>query len=285
MEANSDIARGYFKGSKEALTRFWRKAEVELNSIGPPSKCIAEWKKVRYHFQDRYFIYVFVYFKVWADQKKYVRHKAAQNLKEKRCTGGGPNKEVKFSATEEAIYNLTAMKSSVEGVSAKLFGLNSPNSKTNDETPTPEETIFVDNHVSQPIEVEELVEELVEYIPSSTCPKIPILPKSDVGKEASKISYDALQDELKVQKELLETIKKMEANQKEQEQSRKRIYRALDKINDNQQKHFKTMETLKRHEIEELRRHNAFIENLRAKEVEYKLEKNRIEMELLQCNK
>ncbi|XP_073831635.1 uncharacterized protein [Musca autumnalis] len=105
MESNPDIARGFHKGNKEALTRFWQKTETELNSMGPPTKCITEWKKV------------------WADQKKYVRHKAAQNLKQKKGTGGGPNKEQLLSATEEAIYNLIGMKSSVEGVTAKSYGL------------------------------------------------------------------------------------------------------------------------------------------------------------------
>ncbi|XP_067648035.1 uncharacterized protein [Eurosta solidaginis] len=104
MQSHPEIAQGCFKGGKEALHRFWRKAEEELNSAGPPAKCIAEWKKV------------------WADQKKYVRQKAANNHKSSRGTGGGPNNEYKFSTTERAIFELIGMKESVEGVGNK-FGL------------------------------------------------------------------------------------------------------------------------------------------------------------------
>ncbi|KNC22204.1 hypothetical protein FF38_01882 [Lucilia cuprina] len=93
MEGNPDIACGFHKGSKVVLARFWRNDENELNSMGPPTKCVAESKM------------------------------AAQNLKYKKGTGGGPNKEQSFSPTEEAIYNLISMKSSVECVPMKPIGL------------------------------------------------------------------------------------------------------------------------------------------------------------------
>ena len=32
---------------------------------------------------------------VWIDQKKYVSKKAAENYRNQRATGGGPNKEVR----------------------------------------------------------------------------------------------------------------------------------------------------------------------------------------------
>lgn len=40
------------------------------------------------------------------------------------------------------------------------------------------------------------------------------------------------------------------------------------------------MENLKREEIKEIKRHNAFMEKVRVREVEYKLEKNRLEMQI-----
>ncbi|XP_067625340.1 cilia- and flagella-associated protein 44 [Eurosta solidaginis] len=46
LQSHPAIAQSCFKGGKEALHRFWCKAEEELNSSGPPTKCIAEWKKV-----------------------------------------------------------------------------------------------------------------------------------------------------------------------------------------------------------------------------------------------
>ncbi|XP_055905416.1 uncharacterized protein LOC129940911 [Eupeodes corollae] len=84
MEAQRDIACGFQKGSKEEVLLFWHAAENALNASGPPSKNISEWKKV------------------WCDQKKYVRAKAATNLKARNGTGGGPNKEQKLSDYEQA---------------------------------------------------------------------------------------------------------------------------------------------------------------------------------------
>lgn len=54
---------------------------------------------------------------------KYIRQNAAQNLNNKKSTGGGPNKEQTFTATDEAIYQLTGMKSSVEDVRVKPVDL------------------------------------------------------------------------------------------------------------------------------------------------------------------
>ncbi|XP_055914423.1 uncharacterized protein LOC129947766 [Eupeodes corollae] len=101
MEAQRDIACGFQKGSKEEVLLFWHAAENALNASGPPSKNISEWKKV------------------WCDQKKYVRAKAATNLKARNGTGGGPNKEQKLSDYEQAVYDLIGMKESIEGVTAK----------------------------------------------------------------------------------------------------------------------------------------------------------------------
>ncbi|XP_065365473.1 uncharacterized protein LOC135958494 [Calliphora vicina] len=121
LEQNPEIARGFFKGDKQDIERFWRRAEEELNSLGPPNKNKTEWKKV------------------WTDQKKYVRQKAGQNLQHKNGTGGGPNREHKFSSTEQSIYDLIGMKTSVEGVDENNFGLESP-SKINEIPEIPPET-------------------------------------------------------------------------------------------------------------------------------------------------
>ncbi|XP_017464970.1 PREDICTED: uncharacterized protein LOC108358259 [Rhagoletis zephyria] len=93
MDSQPGIARGFFKGGKEELAKFWRSAEIKLNSAGPPMKTVAEWKKV------------------------------AQNVRARTGTGGGPNTEKTFTATEEAIYKLISMKESVEGIVVPKFGL------------------------------------------------------------------------------------------------------------------------------------------------------------------
>ncbi|XP_046803754.1 uncharacterized protein LOC124419187 [Lucilia cuprina] len=123
MQTHQGIACGMYKGSKEDLNRFWRNLEAELNSAGPRQKSVSEWKKV------------------WCDQKKYVRQKAAQNLKSSKGTGGDPNMEQKFSGIEEAIYNLIGMKESVEGVANK-FGLGGSYKNTNKQTDSNIENIL-----------------------------------------------------------------------------------------------------------------------------------------------
>ncbi|XP_036345281.1 uncharacterized protein LOC118754511, partial [Rhagoletis pomonella] len=126
MQAHPDIARGFYKGQKDDVNKLWRQVEEDLNSAGPPMKNVCEWKKV------------------WADQKKkYVRRKAAQNLKAGKGTGGGPNMEQKLSPTEEAIYELVGMKESVEGVSDTLkFGLSSHVTKSPADNSTAENYIL-----------------------------------------------------------------------------------------------------------------------------------------------
>ncbi|XP_055903165.1 uncharacterized protein LOC129939243 isoform X2 [Eupeodes corollae] len=113
MEAQRDIACGFHKKTKEEVALFWQMVENKLNSCGPPRKTQTEWKKV------------------WSDQKKYIRSKAAANLKARNGTGGGPNKEQPFSDYEQAIYVLIGMKESVEGVSATTFGLDARKRKSN----------------------------------------------------------------------------------------------------------------------------------------------------------
>ncbi|XP_053968974.1 uncharacterized protein LOC128870385 [Anastrepha ludens] len=105
MEGNPAIARGFFKGSKEEAARFWEKVNVQLNAAGPPIKTIVEWKKV------------------WADQKKYVRQKVANNIKIQKGTGGGPNMEKVLSPLEEASFKLIGIKQSVKGLTVKKFGI------------------------------------------------------------------------------------------------------------------------------------------------------------------
>ncbi|XP_017472212.1 PREDICTED: uncharacterized protein LOC108363377 isoform X2 [Rhagoletis zephyria] len=61
--------------------------------------------------------------RVGGPKKKHFRNKAAQNVRARTGTDGAPITEKKFSATEEAIYKLTNMKESVEGIVVPKFGL------------------------------------------------------------------------------------------------------------------------------------------------------------------
>ncbi|XP_058975034.1 uncharacterized protein LOC131806875 [Musca domestica] len=245
MQLHSDIARGWFKGGKEELNRVWRNLEAELNAAGPPSKSVAEWKKV------------------WADQKKYVRQKAAQNLKYSRGTGGGPNMEQKFSANEEAIYDLVGMKESVEGVAIK-YGLGSS-------------TSTIQNPERLPNEILELLEPDGE---EAECPAVHSNEDTPQKPPAKKIKIsgqhfntqasarDVLSEEIDIQKRMLDAMI-------EQQQISKKVYRSIDRLYE-----------VKKEELKEQKRHNLIMEKLRLREVEDKIEKNRrlLELEELKNN-
>lgn len=179
---------------------------------------------------------------VWSDQKKYVRHKAAQNLKASKATGGGPNAELKFSATEEAVYDLIAMQESVGGV-AKTFGLG-----TSSGSPATTKDISLAEDT-----------ENIEYQPP---PKKQKAISRELPPPKSSASADIIAEELGIQKEMCQAMK-------EQQQNTKKIYRGIDRLYD-----------LKKEELAEAKRHNLQMEKLRLREVEDKIEKNRRLIEL-----
>ncbi|XP_036330733.1 uncharacterized protein LOC118742627 [Rhagoletis pomonella] len=258
MQAHPDIARGFFKGQKDDVNKFWRQVEEDLNSAGPPMKNVCEWKKV------------------WADQKKYVRRKAAQNLKASKGTGGGPNMEQKLSPTEEAIYELVGMKESVEGVSNTLkFGLSSHVTKSPADNSTAENDILDST-------IEEL-EEVTPYQPPTK--KKRNTPQGEPKKQNS-YTNDMFVQEIGVQKEVCESIKEAVTGLKDQKEITKKIYRSLDRIYDVQKQNFEKMFQLEQEKVEEMKRHNLFMEKLRLSEVESKIERNRrlLEIEDLKGN-
>ncbi|XP_075151558.1 uncharacterized protein LOC142241543 [Haematobia irritans] len=235
MQLNVDIARGWSTRNKEEVNKVWRKLESELNAAGPPSKTVPEWKKV------------------WCDQKKYVRHKAAQNFKSSHGTGGGPNMEQTFSATEEAIYNLINMKESVEGV-AKTYGLGS--SKQNPQSLQSEldDFLLLDCEVLQ-----------TSVCNSDNTPEKPPLKKMKTSVQKENIqgsSRDVLVEEISIQKEMLKAMA-------EQQQNTKKVYRSIDRLCD-----------LKKEMLREQKRHNLVMEQLRLREVEDKIDKNRRLLEI-----
>jgi len=74
MKENADIGRGHTSRAPSGILIFWEEATKELNSLGPPSRELKEWKKV------------------WTDYKAFVKKKLVNNKKEVTATGGGPNK-------------------------------------------------------------------------------------------------------------------------------------------------------------------------------------------------
>lgn len=267
MQAYPDIACGMFKGSKDELNRIWRNLEAELNSAGPPSKNITEWKRV------------------WNDQKKYVRQKAAQNLKISKGTGGGPNMEVNFSANEYAIYNLIGMKESVEGV-AKTFGLGSSSASKPAKENVPIASVDntsglgssnggIEEHVSPALLELLIVDSVVEGNDRESERESPQKPPAKKVKKNSQselprnVSHsEVLAEEITIQKKMLKTMI-------DTQQNTKKLYRAIDRLAE-----------IKKDELKEQKRHNLVMEKLRISEVEDKIERNRrlLELEDLKYN-
>ncbi|XP_055903731.1 uncharacterized protein LOC129939653 [Eupeodes corollae] len=229
MEAQRDIACGFQKGSKEEVLLFWHAAENALNASGPPSKNISEWKKV------------------WCDQKKYVRAKAATNLKARNGTGGGPNKEQKLSDYEQAVYDLIGMKESIEGVTAKTFGLETK--KVNKENVQPPENEPVVEGYLQELVIEALYDE-PESTPVNTTQRG--YPRPSTSSTKKRTASEAFDEELKTQRELCEAVKGVVEEIKENRRNTTKVYRALDKIYEFKKKSYEDYLAIKKEKLEEL---------------------------------
>lgn len=183
--------------------------------------------------------------------------------------------EQAFSANEEIIYNLICMKDSVEGVSKK-FGLGASSvektleillDSTSDDEP---KSSGVDNEETPQkppakklkLDSKEDPSEVLALLPSDT--ETPSKAPVNKFKPRPKQTFttDILKEEIGIQKEMLEVMK-------EQLQSTKKIYRSIDHLHD-----------LKKAELKEIKRHNLVMEQLRLREIEDKIEKNRRLLEL-----
>ncbi|XP_061389310.1 uncharacterized protein LOC133324492 [Musca vetustissima] len=105
MEENPEFARGVpiFGSSRQSLEDHWKKLVFKLNTMGPPSRTIAEWKKT------------------WADLKSRTKKKIAENKKGLQGTGGGLYRFECLTELETAIdRTLFLLKSAAP--SGKTFG-------------------------------------------------------------------------------------------------------------------------------------------------------------------
>ncbi|XP_055920269.1 uncharacterized protein LOC129951899 [Eupeodes corollae] len=98
MSERADLAQGYTKLPKEEVQNFWEKVKGELNSLGPPLKDASIWRKV------------------WFDWKSYIKRKLVDNKKETKSTGGREYRQHFFSKLEEAVIELTGLKTSTAGI-------------------------------------------------------------------------------------------------------------------------------------------------------------------------
>ncbi|XP_039969067.1 uncharacterized protein LOC126764442 [Bactrocera neohumeralis] len=102
MEENPQFARGICT-KVQAATK-WEGFALGLNCLGPPTRPAAKWMKV------------------WVDMKSKTKKKLSQNKAEYRATGGGTNRLLGFSNTEESIIGLLEFDACINPPGAE-FGL------------------------------------------------------------------------------------------------------------------------------------------------------------------
>ncbi|XP_062700532.1 uncharacterized protein LOC134284944 [Aedes albopictus] len=104
MEKYPELARGgKFTDSRESVPTLWARAQTSLNSLGPPTRSVAQWQKV------------------WTDKKLQLKKKLQHNSNEVRATGGGRNTQYSFTDLEEVIIRLLSLNRLVDH-SGAVFG-------------------------------------------------------------------------------------------------------------------------------------------------------------------
>ncbi|XP_067614614.1 uncharacterized protein [Eurosta solidaginis] len=106
MKEHPDIAKNFTRNATNEVEQFWEGVRDDLNSLGPPSKTIAEWKKV------------------WSDFKYAVKKKLAHNKRDMQATCGGENRQQPLTSLEEGVADLAGLNDCVGGIrNAKQFGV------------------------------------------------------------------------------------------------------------------------------------------------------------------
>ncbi|TMW50568.1 hypothetical protein DOY81_004354, partial [Sarcophaga bullata] len=253
MQKNKTIARGFVKIPREVLSEFWNALTEELNSAGPPNKNVSEWKKV------------------WIDQKRYIRSKAVANIRNRRQSKG-------LTENEQRILELVGIKESVEGLENTFkLGLSenfSDNEIKRVTTPPvdleePEDLPCSSKHVTPP-PLDKSKKETSENKPVQKISTENLIAKEAeteesfcTPKKGNHITQE-IETEENVCSQITQLCDSVKSDSKELEIGIKRIYRALEKSNELRAKKLKLQE-----------QHNALIEQLRIKEVESKIEKNK----------
>ncbi|XP_036330125.1 uncharacterized protein LOC118742278 isoform X1 [Rhagoletis pomonella] len=122
MKLNGGIAKSMSNEPPEVVSVFWTSLSTDLNALGPPTKSLAEWKKVRKLIIYKPILLNLNYFQVWSDFKSSIKKKLSNNRIQMRATGGGPNREVQLTALEEEVAQLVNIYDAVAGVSGRHCG-------------------------------------------------------------------------------------------------------------------------------------------------------------------
>ncbi|XP_055913939.1 uncharacterized protein LOC129947424 [Eupeodes corollae] len=222
MSERADLAQGYTKLPKEEVQNFWEKVKGELNSLGPPLKDASIWRKV------------------WFDWKSYIKRKLVYNKKETKATGGGEYRQHSFSKLEEAVIELTGLKTSTAGIkNTHSFGTEITRQCPEVETNTQTE----------------------KQSPDNTAELIDVSMTSDGGVHLENVprkvedSANLLRQQIELQKSFYAKTEKFYESQSKLAEdvvyNTKRVYRALDKLSD-----------IKERQVAETIRHNKVQEKL-----------------------
>ncbi|XP_054730976.1 uncharacterized protein LOC129239489 [Anastrepha obliqua] len=260
MKEHPDIAKNFTRSAPNEVEQFWESVREELNSLGPPSKSISEWKKV------------------WSDFKSAVKKKLAHNKRELQATGGGENRELPLSSLEEDVAALVGLNACVGGIkNSKEFGvpqrriiehatpLNSEQ-VVEDITPSTSKRARTNSYTSRDAICIELLENEDMENNQNT--------RNELRKKKRPEQFDLLDKQIGVQERLYSKVSEgvgaQELHFKNVKKELKDLTRSVDRLGDHQKKTNEILQAF----LEETKRHNMAMET-------NAIEKLRVKQELL----
>ncbi|XP_053667879.1 uncharacterized protein LOC128718244 [Anopheles marshallii] len=175
LEGVPDIARAMSKGDQ---TKFWEDMAEHLNALGPPIRSGATWKRV------------------WFDYKCAVKKKLRANKASLLATGG-KFQEKPLNDVEERVANLTNLNATVEGNSARSFGI----------IPAPSiDQAFDNSSEQQQTNTEEQPEEQIATVPQAKKRRIKRKNTEEVLRQNQEL-LNLIKIQIEVQKESTAALK------------------------------------------------------------------------------
>ncbi|XP_055907042.1 uncharacterized protein LOC129942212 [Eupeodes corollae] len=135
MESHPELARSYNALSSSGRTSqklLWEKLPRSLIASGPPTKCVAEWKRI------------------WTLRKYKTKKKLTQNKKSIKKTGGGPFDLKQLDESEEAIVAACGMEAAVTGIVGGLTFGTTVDTQENNKTDADDIEKLLDDLTSSP---------------------------------------------------------------------------------------------------------------------------------------
>ncbi|XP_017494312.1 PREDICTED: uncharacterized protein LOC108382449 [Rhagoletis zephyria] len=153
------------------------------------------------------------------------------------------------------------MKESVEGISASTFGLPISSVSKSIAEPERDESDLTEYLKEVEIEIHESQKSPLVTVdkPSPPSPPVNVAPEKRPTVTKPKASSDLLEAELKTQQALLETVTGAVTSLTEHHEEQKRHFREIERL---KREEIDEMQRLKNEEIAQMRRHNDIMEHL-----------------------